>query len=445
MPLVGVTVEPVSVEVPVPDSCTVGQWKQMLGDGCLGDKILYSWKLQCYCFERIHALDDAEEIPTLPQRIYIKGPNSVVKMLELALNKQTGKRTSKRSTREPPHDRTGGTGGYAFALESRAPPPERPKQVPETPISNATPTPAVAPAAPRVASTTAMWPKDSNSSLSVYSAGFQGMRPYMEDRACGYLELPGFRSASFFGVFDGHGGYQVAQLAAEKMPRILAEKLKEGCEAAEALKESFRSLDSELMGCGTFHRMGSTAVCALLLREGEKVRLLCANCGDSRAVLCRNRAARPLSKDHKPNDPEERGRIERAGGRVELHGPCWRIDGGLNLSRALGDFLYKAKRDLTEDQQKVISVPEVEEVLLNDTDRFLVMASDGVFEVFNSEELVEELLKEKRRLSSWSSAIDSVLKKSWSSGDNVTICLVEFLNMARGISTFPSPGEPGRP
>ena len=39
---------------------------------------------------------------------------------------------------------------------------------------------------------------------------------------------------------------------------------------------------------------------------------------------------------------QERGRIERAGGRVELHGPCWRIDGGLNLSRALGDFLYKA-------------------------------------------------------------------------------------------------------
>lgn len=443
MPVVDVTVEPVSVEVAVPDACTVGQWKQMLGDGCLGDKILYSSRLQCYCFERTHVLDDAEEIPTLPERIYIKGPNSVVKMLELALNKQTGKRSSKRG-REPALDRSGNS-GYGIALESRGTTQERPKQLPETPVAAVAPTPT-APATPvRVASSTAMWPKDSNSSLSVYSAGFQGMRPYMEDRACGYLELPGFRTASFFGVFDGHGGYQVAQLVAEKIPRILAEKLKEGCDAAEALKESFQSMDSELMGCGTFHRMGSTAVCALLLREGEKLRLLCANCGDSRAVLCRNRAALPLSKDHKPNDPQEWGRIERAGGRVELHGPCWRIDGGLNLSRALGDFLYKAKRDLTEDQQKVISVPEVEEVLLNDTDRFLVMASDGVFEVFNSDELVEELLKEKRRLSSWSSAIDSVLKKSWSSGDNVTICLVEFLNMARGISTFPSPGEPGRP
>lgn len=242
MPVVDVTVEPVSVEVPVPDACTVGQWKQMLGEGCLGDKILYSSKLQCYCFERTHVLDDAEEIPTLPQRIYIKGPNSVVKMLELALNKQTGKRSSKRG-REPAHDRSGNS-GYGIAFESRGTTQERPKQLPETPVVTVAPTPT-APATPvRVASSTAMWPKDSNSSLSVYSAGFQGMRPYMEDRACGYLELPGFRTASFFGVFDGHGGYQVAQLVAEKIPRILAERLKEGCDAAEALKESFHSMDS---------------------------------------------------------------------------------------------------------------------------------------------------------------------------------------------------------
>lgn len=87
-----------------------------------------------------------------------------------------------------------------------------------------------------------------------------------------------------------------------------------------------------------------------------------------------------------------------------------------NLSRALGDFIYKAHKGVPADEQKVISVPEVEEALfhhfscrprrfstrfgsflelfdpfsarfcsrkvqLNDTDRFLVLASDGVFEV----------------------------------------------------------------
>ena len=63
---------------------------------------------------------------------------------------------------------------------------------------------------------------------------------------------------------------------------------------------------------------GSTAVSVLL--RGDLV--LCANAGDSRAVIGRHRGndtwvAIPLSKDHKPDDPAERTRIENAGGRVE--------------------------------------------------------------------------------------------------------------------------------
>ncbi|CAJ1422501.1 unnamed protein product [Effrenium voratum] len=315
------------VEVEVPDECTVGQWKRMLGDGFLGDKILYSSKLQCYCFDKTNVLADEEQMPTLPKRIYIRGPNSVLKMLELALNKQTGKRSSRK-----PELRDRKTAQVAPAAPPVHPPERTAAAFERTAAAFERPPP------------TALWPKDTNTHLSVYSAGYQGMRPYMEDRACGLLELPGFPAGSFFGVFDGHGGHQVAQFAAEKMPRILVDKLKEGLDPAEALKESFGAMDAELrsLAATAFLRQGSTAVATLLLREEDNVRLLCANCGDSRAVLCRGRAALALSKDHKPNDPEERRRIEAAGGKVELHGPCWRIDGGLNLSRALGDFLYKA-------------------------------------------------------------------------------------------------------
>ncbi|CAE7351217.1 unnamed protein product [Symbiodinium natans] len=101
MPTVDVTVEPVSVEVEVPDECTVGQWKRMLGDGWLGDKILYSHKLQCFMVDQGGALGDEESIPTLPNRIFMKGPGSVLKMLELALNKQSGRRTSKSIPKMP--------------------------------------------------------------------------------------------------------------------------------------------------------------------------------------------------------------------------------------------------------------------------------------------------------------------------------------------------------
>lgn len=79
---------------------------------------------------------------------------------------------------------------------------------------------------------------------------------------------------------------------------------------------------------------GCTAVVALL--NGRD--LYVANAGDSRCVVCRNGKAIDMSLDHKPEDEEESARIINAGGRVTLDG---RVNGGLNLSRAIGDHAYK--------------------------------------------------------------------------------------------------------
>jgi serine/threonine protein phosphatase PrpC len=68
--------------------------------------------------------------------------------------------------------------------------------------------------------------------------------------------------------------------------------------------------------------------------------IICANSGDSRVVLGRssgNEMCCPLSEDHKPDNPEEKARIEATGGFVEEN----RVNGSLALSRALGDFEYK--------------------------------------------------------------------------------------------------------
>lgn len=65
--------------------------------------------------------------------------------------------------------------------------------------------------------------------------------------------------------------------------------------------------------------------------------LYIANAGDSRSILCNNGKAEELSHDHKPDNPEEKERIEYAGGQI-ING---RINGNLNLSRAIGDLEYK--------------------------------------------------------------------------------------------------------
>jgi serine/threonine protein phosphatase PrpC len=68
------------------------------------------------------------------------------------------------------------------------------------------------------------------------------------------------------------------------------------------------------------------------------MRLYCANVGDSRAVLCRGGAAVALSVDQTPGRPDERSRIEAAGGRVVKN----RLYGVLGVSRSFGDLRFKA-------------------------------------------------------------------------------------------------------
>lgn len=94
-------------------------------------------------------------------------------------------------------------------------------------------------------------------------------------------------------------------------------------------------------------RDGSTALC--VLRVGGA--LFTAHAGDSRAVASVDGRALRLTKDHKPDLPEERKRIEALGGRVEFTG-CWRVvadpqpgsrmKSALAVARSLGDFDFKA-------------------------------------------------------------------------------------------------------
>ncbi|XP_077991842.1 protein phosphatase 1G-like [Glandiceps talaboti] len=127
---------------------------------------------------------------------------------------------------------------------------------------------------------------------------------------------------------------------------------------------------------------GCTAVVALL-RGNE---LVVANAGDSRCIVSRGGKAVDMSIDHKPEDLPERERIENAGGKVTMDG---RVNGGLNLSRAIGDHCYKQNEALSAEEQMITAYPDIQTITLNPDDEFMVVACDGIWNVLSSQEVID--------------------------------------------------------
>lgn len=127
---------------------------------------------------------------------------------------------------------------------------------------------------------------------------------------------------------------------------------------------------------------GTTACVVLVTRK----KIIVANVGDSRAVLCRNGKALELSFDHKPEDEVEIARIRKAGGRVTDDG---RVNGGLNLSRAFGDHCYKKNTGLPLAEQMISALPDVISKDLTPEDSFLVVACDGIWNSLDSQQVVD--------------------------------------------------------
>jgi len=224
-------------------------------------------------------------------------------------------------------------------------------------------------------------------------SSMQGWRIEMEDAHCATIGLPGSLSDwSFFAVFDGHAGARVSAYCAEKLldAIISSEELSSGSDGNELVSAGIRSgflrLDDQLrelpeIAAGE-DKSGSTAVCVLVSPQ----HIYLANCGDSRAVLSRDKQVAVTTQDHKPTNPTEKERIQNAGGSVMIQ----RVNGSLAVSRALGDFEYKNVPNRGPCEQLVSPEPEIfiEERIKAD-DEFLILACDGIWDVMSNDELCD--------------------------------------------------------
>ena len=135
--------------------------------------------------------------------------------------------------------------------------------------------------------------------------------------------------------------------------------------------------------------VGCTAITALI----TPTEIYIANAGDSWAVACDSKQkAIELSRDHKPDNPEEKARIEAAGGFVEDN----RVKGILNLSRSLGDMEYKQDTSLPATKQMLLAFPEVKTIKWDDVD-FLILACDGIWDCMSNLEAVDFVLEERAK------------------------------------------------
>eukprot|EP00897_Mesotaenium_endlicherianum_P010202 jgi/Mesen1/920/ME000117S00083 len=187
--------------------------------------------------------------------------------------------------------------------------------------------------------------------------------------------------------------------------------------------------NSEEVVLGSTYRgpaAGCTAVCALV--RGDQ--LIVANAGDSRCIISRNGKALALSEDHKPDLQAEKERILKAGGFVA----DGRINGSLNLSRAIGDMEFKQSPNLPPGAQIVTAIPELQVVTVTKEDEFLVLACDGIWDVKSSQQVVtfirKRLLKNKL-LSTICEELcnDCVAPDTNGSGvgtDNMSVVIVQF-------------------
>uniref|UniRef100_A0A7N2QYK7 protein-serine/threonine phosphatase n=1 Tax=Quercus lobata TaxID=97700 RepID=A0A7N2QYK7_QUELO len=318
-----------------------------------------------------------------------------------------------------------------------------------------------------------------NGKFSYGYASSPGKRSSMEDFYETRIDGVEGEIVGLFGVFDGHGGARAAEYVKHNLFSNLIKHPKFISDTKSAIADAYNHTDSEFLKSENSQNRdaGSTASTAILVGD----RLLVANVGDSRAVICRGGNVRgfgpdkvcwkparnrgfevrgyyssfcppnlvsfpwkmiwqskvpprvaffswsaslaiAVSRDHKPDQTDERQRIEDAGGFVMWAG-TWRVGGVLAVSRAFGDRLLK---------QYVVADPEIQEEKIDNSLEFLILASDGLWDVVTNEEAVAMV----QPIDEPEQAAKKLMHEAYQRGsaDNITIVVVRFLANQGGSS-----------
>ena len=252
-----------------------------------------------------------------------------------------------------------------------------------------------------------------------------------------------------FSVMDGHGvnGHLVSRFTTKYFTNFFKKNKKMNASNSsedqlfyrlkkndyDVLKRVFRHAERDLEKGGDIDANFSGTTCVMVFQVGD--RIICANVGDSRAIIVKGDKAIPLSIDQKPDDPEESKRIKENGGEIsqyeedgEKSGPfrVWKKGEaypGIAMSRSIGDFIAS--------KLGVIPEPKFLEEKIDKDTKFIVVASDGVWE-FLDNDTVKNMVMPYYEKKDPIGACKELIKKStefWNQEDIVVddiTCIVVF-------------------
>ena len=213
-------------------------------------------------------------------------------------------------------------------------------------------------------------------------------RKHMEDEHTAVANFADRLGSLYCGLYDGHGGRTAVEFVKSHLHATIERELRSGSPGEaplDAIKRGFLKLDRMLLQIGALHCGTTAAVCLCLPgRNGAGIELHAANVGDSRIVLVGEggQPARRLSIDHVATDPDEVRRVQRDGGHVVGN----RVGGSLAITRALGDHVLKG------EDGGVTAEPHCVIHQVGANDRFVVMASDGIWDVMSDDDAQELVL-----------------------------------------------------
>lgn len=200
---------------------------------------------------------------------------------------------------------------------------------------------------------------------------------HMEDYHVAEFRVVKQMELGLFAIFDGHLGHNVSIYLQHHLFDNILNQPQFWSDPKMAILEAYAQTDKAIISkAKDLGRGGSTAVTAIVV---DNSKLVVANVGDSRAVLCRNGAAFQLSVDHEPS--MEQSSIENMGGFVSsIPGDVPRVDGQLAVSRAFGD--KSLKMHLRSD-------PDIRIENIDEATEFLILASDGLWKVMENQVAVD--------------------------------------------------------